>query len=111
MLAQVLWNSTRALPVAAAIGLAVVAAVAWLYPPQVKLLRGGWRWGLPALRACAALALAASLLKPAVLRPKTAGERPAVLVLVDRSRSMSVTHNPRTPAQLVAPADRLGRLP
>ena len=111
LLAQVLWNSTRALPLALAIGLAVVAAVVWLYPPQVKDLPRRWRLGLPALRAAAALALAASLLKPAVLRPKTVLERPAVIVLVDRSRSMSVTDNARTPAQLVALADGLGRLP
>ena len=79
LLAQVLWNSTRALPLALAIGLAVVAAVVWLYPPQVKDLPRRWRLGLPALRAAAALALAASLLKPAVLRPKTVLERPAVI--------------------------------
>ena len=48
MIAQVLWNSTRALPYAAAAALALVAAIAWLYPSQVKDLRGGWRWGLPA---------------------------------------------------------------
>src|SRR3954466_551419 len=111
MLAQVLWNSTRAWPVAAAVGLAVLAAVSWLSPPQVREVRGLWRWGLPALRAAAALALAAALLKPAVLRPKTADERPVGVVLVDRSRSMSVVDNARTHAQLVALADGLGRVP
>src|SRR6478735_42026 len=102
MLGQVLWNSTRALPVAAAMALAVLAALIWLYPPQVREVRGVWRWGLPLLRACAALALGAALLKPVILRPKTEGERPVVVVLVDRSRSMSVTDNARTRAQLVA---------
>lgn len=111
MQSQVLWNSTRAWPLAAAVAVMAVMAVLWLYPSQVRQLRGPWRWGLPALRAAAVLALAGSLLKPSVLRPKTMDERPAVIVLVDNSRSMSVTDNARTPAQLVALAGGLGRLP
>src|SRR3954466_10309384 len=108
MISQVLWNAPRALPAAVVAGLLLLAAVAWLYPAQVRDLRGPWRWGLPALRACAVLALAASALKPSVLRPKTADERAAVLVLVDKSRSMSVVDNARTPAQRVALASGLG---
>jgi hypothetical protein len=111
MFAQVLWNSPRSLPVAIVVALVTVVAVVWLYPPQVKGLGWGWRWGLPGLRAAGMLALAAALLKPAVMRPKTADEQGAVLVLVDRSRSMAVADNARTPAQLVALADGLGRLP
>src|SRR5215207_4168522 len=57
------------------------------------------------------LVLAAALLKPALLRPKTADEQGTVVVLVDRSRSMAVIDNARSPAQLVALADGLGMLP
>jgi len=110
-LAQVLWNSSGALPVAIAAALLIVAAVIWLYPPQVTELRWPWRWGLPLLRAAALLALAASLVKPGVLRPKTQDERGSILLLVDQSRSMAVTDNARSPAQLMALADGLGGLP
>lgn len=111
MFSQVVWNSGRSLPIVIAVGLSVIAAVAWLYPAQVKEL--GWRWriGLPALRAAGMLALVLALLKPAILRPTTRDEQGAVVLLVDRSRSMSVTDNARSPAQLVALADGLGRLP
>jgi hypothetical protein len=111
MLAQVLWNSPRSLPLAAAVAVVAVAAIVWLYPPQVKGLAWPWRWGLPALRAAGLLALAAALLRPAVMRPKTGQERGAVLVLVDRSRSMAVVDNARSPAELVGLADGLGMLP
>src|SRR5215218_9765967 len=111
MVAQVFWNSPRSLPWAVVVGLVTIVAVVWLYPPQVKGLAWRWRWGLPMLRAGGMLALAAALLKPAVLRPKTTDEQGAVIVLVDRSRSMAVADNARSPAQLVALADGLGRLP
>lgn len=111
MLSQVLWNSPRSLPVAIVVALVAVIAVVCLYPPQVKGLPFAWRWGLPMLRAGGMLALAAALLKPAVVRPKTAEEQGAVVILVDRSRSMAVADNARTPAQLVALAAGLGRLP
>src|SRR4051794_19373125 len=98
MLSQVLWNSPRSLPVAIGVALLSLIAIVWLYPTQVKGLSFGWRWGLPGLRAVGMLALAAALLKPAVLRPRTGDERGAVLVLVDRSRSMAIVDNARTPA-------------
>ena len=110
MLSQVLWNSPRSLPVAAAVALLTVVAVVWLYPAQVKGLSFGWRWGLPVLRAMGLLALAGALLKPVVLRPKSADERAAVVVLVDRSRSMAVADRARTAAQRVALAAGMGRL-
>ena len=111
MLAQVFWNSPRSLPGAVVVGLVTVVAVLWLYPPQVKGLAWHWRWGLPMLRAGGMLALAVALLKPSVLRPKTSDEQGAVIVLVDRSRSMAVADNARTPGQLVALADGMGRIP
>jgi hypothetical protein len=111
MLAQLRWYSPHMLPLAAVLAAAIVTAVLWLYPAQVRRVRRPWRWVLPGLRAAALLALTASLLQPAVQRLRRAGERGAVLVLVDRSRSMSVADVTRTPAQLVALADGLARLP
>ncbi len=111
MIAQVLWHSLGLAPLAA-LGLAViVGAVAWLYPPQIRALVGGWRWMLLALRVLAIGIIIASILQPAVLRPKTIEEKGAVVVLIDRSRSMSVADKGRTPAESVALADALGLLP
>jgi hypothetical protein len=111
MWAQVLWNSPRSLPVAAGVAVLVVAAVVWLYPVQVKGLPAAWRWGLPGLRVAGLLALAAALLKPAMIRPRSGDDRGVVMVLVDRSRSMAVADNARTGAQLVSLAAGLGHLP
>jgi hypothetical protein len=111
MLGQIVWHSLHMLPLVAALGVALSAAVLWLYPAQVKRVRWPWRWLLPGLRLLGLLVLCASLLQPAILRPRQENERGAVLILVDRSKSMSVTDLNRTPAQLVALADGLGRLP
>ncbi len=111
LVAQIRWNAPHMLPLVVALAVALLAAVAWLYPAQARGVRRPWRWVLPGLRAAALLALTASLLQPVMYRPRQAGERGAVLVLVDRSRSMSVTDVTRSPAQLVALADGLGRLP
>src|SRR5688572_17927052 len=108
---QLLWHSPHLLPLAAALGVLVVVAVLWLYRSQVRELSWPARWGLPLLRVVALLLLVVSLLRPAVIRQRTHEERGALLVLIDRSRSMSVTDNTRTPPQLVALADALGRLP
>src|SRR5215207_6898301 len=110
MLSQVFLQQTDALPMAVGAAALTVIAVFWLYPVQVRAAAGAFGWLLPILRSLALLALAAVLLKPVLLRPRSERERGAVLVLLDRSRSMSVTDNARTPAQLVAIADGLGRL-
>src|SRR4051812_6549334 len=109
MLGQVLGNAPRSLPLGFAVAGVRVLAVVWLYPPQVKGLSVGWRWGLPLLRAGGMLALAVALLKPAVMRPKSEEERGAVVVLGDRSRSMAGTGKPRTPAPWGGPAGGAGR--
>lgn len=111
MFAQIRWHSLSMMPLVVALGAALVLAVVWLYPAQVRQVGRPWRWVLPGLRATALLVLTASLLQPALQRLRRAEERAAVLVLVDRSRSMSVTDATRAPAQLVALADGLGRLP
>ena len=111
LVAQIRFNAPHMLPLVVALAVTLVAAVVWLYPAQARGVRRPWRWMLPGLRAAALLALTASLLQPVVYRARQAGERGAVLVIVDRSRSMSVTDVTRSPAQLVALADGLGRLP
>jgi hypothetical protein len=110
ILAQVYWHAPTLWPVAALAALALAVVVYILYPPQLGAVPWPWRGVLPALRLAAVLVLAASVLKPVARRLATAEERGAVLVLVDRSRSMAVVDNARTPAQLVALADALGKL-
>src|SRR5262249_31579403 len=46
-----------------------------------------------------------------VLRPRTAAKQGVVVVLIDRSHSMSVIDRGRTPAELVSLAAGLGALP
>jgi hypothetical protein len=66
---------------------------------------------LPSVRALAMLALLGSILRPAVVRPRTSSEAGAIVLLIDCSKSMSVTDASRSPEQLVALADGLGLLP
>jgi hypothetical protein len=66
---------------------------------------------MPLLRALAAAALTIAIVQPIVLRPRTTARQGAVVVLVDRSRSMSVVDRDRSPAELVALAGGLGALP
>ena len=111
MLCTLYWHSLQSLPLSLLLITAVIAVTLWLYPPQVRLLGGVWRWSLPLLRAAALAAIVISLLKPVIIRPKTAIERGAVVVLLDDSRSMSVIDSARTAAHRVALAAALGRLP
>jgi hypothetical protein len=94
--------------------LAIVLLVMWrVYRPELRLVSGPLRWILPATRTAALLALAMSLLRPAIQVPVGAAARPndaMVAVLVDQSRSMSVVDVARTPAQLVQLAAALGEL-
>ena len=111
ILAQIYWRAPQYWPVAALTAGVLLVAVLALYPSQLGITPWPWRAILPALRVAAVLALAASLLKPVVMRLASAEERGAVIILVDRSRSMAVVDNARTTAQLVALADALGKLP
>lgn len=111
MLGQIVWHSLNMLPFVAALGVALSVVVFWFYPAQVRRVRWPWRWLLPALRLLGLLVLCASLLRPAMVLPQQENDRGEVVILVDRSKSMSVTDLNRTPAQLVALADGLGRLP
>jgi hypothetical protein len=89
-LAKLVLDAPRLWPVALIGALLAILLVWRLYLPQVRLLHQPWRVLLPALRYAALLALVTSILKPVAVRPATAPEAGAVLVLVDRSRSMSV---------------------
>jgi hypothetical protein len=110
VLAQILWQSPGLAP--AAIGLVTVLAIAVIifYSPQTRGVPAFWRWAMPALRGMAVAALAAAVAQPMVLRPRTAARQGALVVLVDRSRSMSVVDRDRSPAELVALGAGLGAI-
>ncbi|HEY2586378.1 MAG TPA: hypothetical protein VGI81_11495 [Tepidisphaeraceae bacterium] len=108
-LASLVFDSATLWPVALAAGAGLTLGVVWLYPAQGRGA-GLARWAPPVLRWMAVAAIAVSLLKPVILEPRSADEQGAVVVLVDCSKSMSVTDPGRTPAERVALAGALGRL-
>src|SRR5688500_7468125 len=112
-LAQVMWQAPQLAPAAVAMAAVVAAAVLWLYPPQTLGVPRGWRWTMPSLRALAAAALTIAIAQPIVLRPRTSARQGAgaIVLLVDRSRSMSAVDRGRSPAALVALAGGLRALP
>ena len=89
-LGQVLWQSPDAVPIAVALAAVLASTVLWLYPPQTRGIPWIWRWVMPALRGMAATALVVALVRPMVLRPRTATREGPIVVLADRSRSMAV---------------------
>ena len=97
-------------PLVAAVVAALTLAIAWLYPAQLRGA-GIMGWAAPLLRWVAVVALAVSLVKPVFLQPRSAEQTGAIVVLVDCSKSMSVIDPGRTPAEQVALAGALGRLP
>ena len=109
-MAYLTWHNLPLIPIVVVLALALAAFTLWLYPTQLRTVRRPWRWIMPTLRVAALVTLAISILKPVIVRPKTAQEQGAIVVLVDRSRSMSIADAARSPAQLVAIADGLGRL-
>jgi hypothetical protein len=120
MLAGLWFRSTELWGLCLLLLVVVGMAMAVLYPPQVKAVSRRWQWLLPVLRGAALAALAASVLRPVVTRIKTVREQGAVVVLMDRSLSMSATDRvlaenaaERGPvlSQMVALADLLGKLP
>jgi hypothetical protein len=110
VLASLIFENLRFWPLSAALGCALTAALLWLYPAQIRGAGMG-KWLPLLLRWLAVAALSLSLLKPVILRPKSAEQWGAVVFLVDCSKSMSVVDPGRTPAELVALAGALGRLP
>src|SRR5215207_5548094 len=106
-----MWQSPGLAPVAVALAAVAAAAVLWLYPPQTRGVPGFFRWAMPGLRALATGALTIAVMQPVALRPRTIEREGAVVLLVDRSRSMGVVDRDRSPAELVALAAGLGALP
>src|SRR2546423_99741 len=110
-LATILFQSPWMLPVAIAVAAVVLAALLAIYPGQLRDRRDKWRWSPPALRGVVIVALAITMIQPAVLRPRTAKQQGTIAILVDRSASMSVSDRGRSPAELVSLAGGLGLLP
>ena len=111
MAAKLIWNSADLAILTLVVGVVVAVCTVWLYPPQTRTLQRRWQWLLPAMRMAALLLLVISLLKPTLVRPRTADEQAAVIVLVDRSASMAVADRERPVGEQVALADALGALP
>jgi len=105
------WQAPWLLPAVLALGAALTAAVLWYYPGQVKLVRRPWRYVIPLLRLLAFTALAVSIAQPIALRARPPEGKGALIVLVDRSASMSIADGGRRPSDLVSIADALGLLP
>jgi hypothetical protein len=111
ILAALHWQYPQATPWVLA-ALAVLSAyTVWAYRPQLRQVGRAWAWMLPGLRVAAMATVAASLVRPAVTRPRAAGERGPIVVMVDDSASMAVTDTGRLPGERVAVAAALGRLP
>ncbi len=111
MFQHLLWHSPALIPIAIGLSLVVAMAVVWMYWPQMRQLRGPWRWVLPSLRGIALVILAISIVRPVIVRPRTPAERGAIVLLVDRSLSMGVVDSGRTPSQLVSLAQGMQMLP
>ncbi len=105
------WHSPALIPIAIGLSLIIAGAVVWMYWPQMRAMRGPWRWLLPSLRGVALVVLAISIVRPVIVRPRTPAERGAIVLLIDRSPSMAVVDAGRTPSQLVALAEGLQMLP
>jgi len=118
LLANITWSGMEHWPVAL-LGLGLAAGgVAIFYGQQARALATPGRWVLPTLRISALIALANSILRPVLTRAKSTEEQGMVLVLFDRSMSMSALDRSladapergRVVGQLVALADGLGKL-
>jgi hypothetical protein len=111
MFKRLFLQSPQSLPLALAATAAIVLAVIWLYRSQLRMLPTPWNWLVPALRMAAVAVLIAALAKPVIVRLRNPWEQGAVVLLIDRSRSMSVMDSHRSISQRVALADALGLLP
>ena len=111
ILAALHWQYPQAAAVVIPLAVGLSALTVWTYVPQVRRTGRRWAWVLPGLRVAAVVTLAVSLMRPAVTRPRTPGERGPVVILVDDSRSMSVTDTGRPAGERVAVAAALGKLP
>lgn len=110
MIAALVFESPSLWPLVVVLVAALTLAVLWLYPGQLRGA-GVIAWSAPLLRWLGVAAIAASLLKPVILQPRSAEQSGAVVVLLDCSKSMGVVDSARTPAEQVSLAGALGRLP
>lgn len=121
MLAALHLQQGGLLPAALAVAALALLAIAAFYHPQVRALPQRLSVLPPLLRLAAMLALATALLKPAILQTQPAAREGPLVVLIDRSASMSATDRLlegldrdgayRAASQLVALADAMGVLP
>ncbi len=120
VLSALLMRGSSLWPISVGMLLAALGGIVWLYWPQVRGLRRGWQWFLPALRGMAMAALALSVLKPVVSRSRTVEDLGTVVVLLDKSLSMGVRDHGlgesredrrRVLGRLLSIGDMLGRLP
>jgi hypothetical protein len=110
LFAVIILEASDLWPVALA-GLGVLtAAVVWIYPPQVRG-NGVLGWIPLLLRWMALAVLAIALLRPVLFERNPSPDSGSVMILVDCSKSMGVSDTGRTPAQRVALAAALGKLP
>jgi predicted pyridoxine 5'-phosphate oxidase superfamily flavin-nucleotide-binding protein len=110
MLDRLLLQSPQSLPAALAAGVILILALVWLYQSQLRMLPAPWNWLVPGLRLAAVVVILGAILKPVVVRLRSPWEQGAVLLLIDRSRSMSVVDSHRSVARRVALADAVGAL-
>ena len=101
----------------AAFAVGLTALVLATYPPRVRHLSPGVRRALLGLRLAGVAVLVFALLRPELRREDTERDDPAVLVLADASRSMTVRDGPGGAARyerlldaLAAAADPLAEL-
>jgi uncharacterized membrane protein len=69
----------------------LVAAVCWLYRPDVRGSAAWLRWALPGLRSAAVAMIVLMLSGPVLHHRKVIGELSRLLLLVDQSRSMGLS--------------------
>jgi hypothetical protein len=111
MFDRILWQSPQILPATLAATIIIVLGVVWLYQSQLRMLPVPWNWLVPGLRVASVVVLLAAMLKPVIVRLRAPWEQGTVILLIDRSRSMSVIDAHRSIPQRIALAEALGALP
>lgn len=95
---------------AVVIALALAGAAWWFYRRETRSQEGRSRWLLPMLRSVVVFLLVLMLAGPVLHHRRTVGELARVLVLVDASKSMSVTDDFMEPSRKLFVAAAYGWL-
>lgn len=82
------------LPLVLVVATALVILVLWTYPPRVAHLSPFWRRSLITLRCCATAVLILAMFRPSFQLEETDKQTSQLILLVDRSRSMSTPDGP-----------------